>query len=315
MNGDLIEKTAKKLGWKLSEVDYALNELINSGSYIYSDEFYRICLNAKNPYDRWNNIIEYLLNIVSDSTIELISKLIHFDSSFNLLAFSNITDYVTEPITDYKYKIINKGCEDIGHLHYTNNYKSFINWELIYQFEDISGNISLKQDISTDPDKLRYKFLNIFLKKNLDIEKGTFDIDSLIIKLVRETGLLCTNLEFVRNYISPINSNLALEKNRKILQKLKSAIRVTYNEEKEINDRKYWLWYALIELMSQKGIGIRPSTRKAEKVLDEVNTTIARRYFEKSNEAKNNKLTLKYIINKYDLKSELDNYIKELEIN
>ena len=74
---------------------------MESGSILYTDELLKICLDSTNPEDRWQNVVEYLLDNLKDNAVDLICKLVYVDPFFKMLSFFNIYDYASEYTDDY----------------------------------------------------------------------------------------------------------------------------------------------------------------------------------------------------------------------
>jgi len=313
MDQKLKQKLITKTGWKAKESEIALNELLTSDSLLYTDTFLELCLKTNNPKERWGKIVEYLLDSLSYDPVDLISKLQFIDPCFKTLAFFNIYDYSAKYINDYTVKINNNDWKDIEYLYFNNNKKSFINWELIYLAEDINYNISLVNDISTDPELLTHKFSDILIRTYTNIEEDLLMPNSIIISLIERIGLIALSFESIRNLINKMTLYPGFPENRKRLKRLKSVIHVSYASFTEITNRKHWLLYVFVEELRKEGFGLLASFREASKILDEVRSTIERRYFEKKKELRSNKINLDDIIVKYNLMPELNVYLNKIE--
>ena len=152
------------------------------------------------------------------------------------------------------------------------------------------------------------------LRRSTDIKDDLLNPNSIIIQLLKRIQLLAFNIESIREltneiFLYPVNAH-----NKKRLKALKSVLNIATDDYREITNRRHWLWFVLVEELQRWGIGVRPSFRKAGKILGGNSKTIARTYFKKKKELTEDKLNLENIIDEYNLKHELDNYLDKANI-
>jgi len=336
-----IGKVAKKLGWKRKELVLALEEFLEADSPLKKDGLISICAQSSNPDERLKNSIEYFVNHYKDGAVELISDLLrNFDPCFQLIALFNIYDFYTgKEETEIS---LNKGgrSETVEivlferpnskvswELQFTKPHKSFIHWWTTpsyieadhdsFLFQAIEEHlVTTFEDIAHIPEKLKYKFLNIYIKYleyegELDklFSEPTSYIDNLqplFRQVVKRVGYLAFNIEAFRRQINYFCRLPNFKECRISLEKLNETITPTAKTKISMTKRKYWLWYVFIEKLQENTYGVLRSFRKAVEILGEsTEKAIARRYFEMKKEAKKKGLSADNIIEKHNLDLEL----------
>jgi len=323
LNKKEINSLSNKLGWSVKETKVALKELYQSNSIIDRDSFLRICLEAKNPLNRFERITNYLLKTLNRDFVNTICRLAYIDSCFHALALFNLID-------------LKKVFGDP--YHHQN--RSFINWihpESILdetEFEDVIKKLRKNKSSKTikianmDPEQagvvftqelfpepLTYRFLDKFIQVKIENTEEEPEqewelLKELMLKVVTKIKFLAFNIPTFRAVATYNALNQPVDKN--FYYKLCESFKNPLSEKEKSTEQSYWLIYALVESLRGIGYGGMASFRKAASLLKiEKVDTVERRYFQMKKKAKEQDTIVEDIINQYNLREVINELVSQ----
>jgi len=341
-----IKKISKKLRWKPKEVEYAIDEFLKSDTLLNRDKLLDICVQTQNPEDRLRESIKHFVSNYKGNPVELICNLLRYnDPCFRTISLFNIYDFYTgqekisvpmgrgkkaEKIQEVRFK-----REFNYRLSFTSLHKSFINWdvqELIQEDEDdyildkiLEDEAKTLINIAHIPEKLRYKFLGVYLQyldmtnelNQLFPEPTSYlnSLQPLLRGVVKEVGYLAFNLEPFRREVNYLSLRSNFKECRINLQSLNEAMFPTPKTKKEHTERRNWLWCAFMDKLGQMGKGQRPAARIARKVLGEsTESAMTRNLSDMKKEARKRQLSLETIVKDYNLELELRELLEKANV-
>jgi len=285
-----ITKIANKLGWEFKETKEAAKKLLQEKSIVKDwKEYLRICVEAENPGERWQNVRANLYSQLPEKDLaEIICDwLFHPDPCFSVWAFFNMADRCMEDIIYIPL---------LGDLH---KRKSFL------------LNLS---EISLTPTEVTSKLLCDQFLSSVIIAKNILEglnRHSLLRKVVSRVGFMAFNITIFRSdaswYALDPQENLSAKE-------LAGTLKEKYISNTNETERKYWLYFVLVETLS-KDYGLRGAFRKVAKRLYSSDKTIQRRYFEmkkkfKERKSKQTDFDIRNITAEFYLDAVLDKYLK-----
>jgi len=281
-------------------------------------KFLRICLepDPKKVYveSRTSKVFNYLTTAMQDDDlVATICRLLKkHDPCFWFLALFNLTDFHDEysdsagpldsslmlpttiqPRTEYQTAL--KSLIQI--LLWDGPWEGQVSWA--------EGFIEFPK---SNPYVLQDRFLFDLIDdkiKQKDLKRE--DIDSVLIQVAAEVGFLVFNFSWFRQIASTYETN-PIKRDQALA--LINALSTPFLNRIEITEKKYWLFYVLVEKL--RGVhGLRGAFRKVGELVGNPPKTIQRRYFEIKKKATRDDLSLDDIISKYHLQRALQPYLEE----
>ncbi len=350
MKGAEIKKVASRLRWKPEEVKYALDEFFASDTLLEKKGLINICTQSRNPDERLKRSTEHFVNNYEGDLVDLICDLLmKHDPCFQMISLFNIYDYYTGKgeidVPAYEGRKGGKICHVkfkrsesrfSWRLNFTPWQKSFIHWGTSPEYKESDYSsilfssveehlLSTFDDIAHNPEKLQYKFLDIYIKYLEDTQQlvrlfpePTSYVDELlplVIRIVKRVGYLAFNVEAFRRQINYFCRLSGFKECRENLEKLNYAIIPTAKTKISQTERKYLLWWAFVEKLMESGNGVRPSCKKAVSILGESTPSgISRNYYNMKEKAKKKRLSLEKIIKDNYLEAELKELLNKAGI-
>lgn len=341
MKKEVINRVATKLRWTAKEVRKAIDEIDECESHLKIETLIDICARSTNPDERLRNSVEYFINNSQEHPVDLISNLLlNDDPCFNIIALFNIYDSI---ISDKKRELSN-GNNEVRIIHsikfnrpgttymwmlsYATWDKSFIQWEVHAQYTEgecenfLFGTledhyITTLEDISFDPDKLKLKFIDIYITYLSDgnqlahlFPEPSSVIDEfqpLLRAVIRKAGFLAFGIEVFNRQVYHLSKTPQFKECRENIDKLYKAFAITPEMKVKFTERKYWLWYLLVEKLIENGYGVRAAFRKAVEALGESTAGgVNKQYYVMKKRALENNLRNTDIINIHGLKIPLE---------
>jgi hypothetical protein len=176
-------------------------------------------------------------------------------------------------------------------------YDKFYN--LIPLFLDIEVNPALRRNLVGS---LCYEYLNLLLKTKFFRERANFE--SLLLDIVSRVGFKAFNIDILKdNAVMYSSFPFYYQKASRLARAIASPL-----DKKEITQTNYWLNYVIIE-RNKEQYGVRGALRKLAEVTGQKYNSIQPRYWNRRKIAKEEGLTLNYIVTKYALHK----YIEDIE--
>lgn len=280
-----IKFIADKFEWSEKQAKKAVKGLLEKSSFANIEEILRICIDAKNPNERKRKIFQCLVNThCEDLAKHVCNQIIHPDHCFHIIAFFIM---VEEGLPLYFFgKRLNKGTYP----------------ESFYLKTKTHNVIKLNPGYFYDlVDSICYEYLDMLLKSKF---RQGLNSESLLLDIVSRVGFRAFNIDILKDKAvmyssSPFYNSKATRLARAIASPL---------DKKELTQIAYWLNYVIIERNRDK-YGVRGALRKLEKITGQKYNSIQPRYWERKKIAKEEGLTLDYIVTKYALHK----YIEDIE--
>jgi len=298
----LLKEIASKLEWEIEEVSEAFKELLEMKSIIKSwDKFFKLCVDAKNPEERWERARESIYNqIPKKGLVESICKCLYFpDPCFIVCALFNMGDmkkgnsliYCNMAYSTWRTHKERKSFAII--VHTTEN----AYWPHLF-FEP-----------ALDPVTLCDHFFTWIIAGKVKNRQ------SILRDVVTKAGFLAIKINAFRVMLTefityPKKTPLA----KKLVRDLNHYLNNNSRKEKE-----YWLYYVLVEKLREHGYKPMQSFEEVairyEKSSDKKNT-IKTRYQERKRKLKEIKASnpsydIKNIISDFNLQPILKDYLHE----
>lgn len=292
-----LKRLAKKLNWEIDETEAAVKEYLELPSLVNGEELLRILMTTNNAKERSGEVIVFLLRKLSDKIktrtdlIEVICDILNIDCCFHALSIFNRQD-ILKP----KSKKMSK---------------SFLVKELLSSLSSQSMINKLKpgQRKFLEPEELAYRFLDTFVVTLVMVESEETNKRigepgvwwNIIIDVVGRVGFKAFNITIFKNFVTLAAELTYVPAYERYLERLIEALNDPFFNKTEMTKKRYWFIYVLVEGLREKGLGLRESFRRANKLLNIPRGTIQTRYFEIKKEVKVKKLSLKHIIREHHL--------------
>ncbi|GJM15987.1 MAG: hypothetical protein DHS20C13_13140 [Thermodesulfobacteriota bacterium] len=264
MKKNEIGKIANKLGWEFEETEEAIKELLHEKSIIKDwKKFFNMCLATKDPHARMRRVIEYLnsqLPNKKSDLVEIICDWLHIpDPCFSVWALYNIADLKKERRNSY---------------YWWKNLRMQKSFKLLFTTKTLPG--IFYSDNLYDPSELCDHYLSRLVKDKEEYVES-ISADSFLLAVVARVGFLAFNVSAFRAHASWYS----LDPPQYIYAKeLAGALSEKYLSNTDNTDRKYWLYYVLVEILLKEK-EFESTCREVERLLNVPYKTIRRRYFER----------------------------------
>jgi len=316
-----IKKISQKLGLKIAESKFVVKKLTKSKLITGYEDFLRICVNSKNPSDRWQSFIEFMFKSFEGDIVNTTSTLLRqSEPCFEVLALFNINDI---------WRAKGKKFIDTLNKEERVSYKRLLDYPI-----RLPKDPKVKWELSDDPSpyskKLCHKFIDLIIRNYINKYRNRLimqslrdgenihvfpafppDIFDILTGVLDEVGVLAFNIEIFNDLLSLLYFH-PFQAGKEKLEKITKALTDPFQSRTEITKIRYWLIYALIEKLKARRYGVRESFKKASELIKEPHTSIHRRYYDRKKVVKKEKLSLNDIIIKYHLNNMLNNLLTRL---
>lgn len=320
-----ISEIAKKLDWEFRETKGALKELFKTKSLLRDDWDWRdwrwvlkLCVEAKNPYDRTQRVIDFLHRLFTaismrkdpeDILLKTIPDLLSKrDPCFRVLAFFNFYDSLSEIYEEPLKALV---------FFVGEGKKSFLNWS--YRFELAGGDLQDLQKLTNEPLQSPFALTCQYINSLIENRTITFicDLDALFFEVFKQVGFLAFHIRYFCNLPVSYTISQDIEK----LDELKVVINDFLVSSKS-KQRQYWTIFVLVEKLRKKyrlkkawgEIGTHFSkNRKTIQVRYYEMKSIAKKEFLKEQNGKNLVFDLNAIMRKYYLIDWVNKCLKAID--
>jgi len=213
----------------LNETSEAITELLNEESIVDDwGNFLTLCVESTNQEQRWEGVRKYLFDRISEKNLkDIICKWVYKpDPCFSVCALFNLSELKEDHRVEFRVM-----CAA------TQKHRS-----LLLKISDIS---LLSADITDE--LLCDKFLSFLIRRYN--ESGKINIHNLILQVISSAGFLAFNLTIFRHF----TSWSAIDPTKTIYCKeLAGTLEAKYMNNKLTTDKKYWMYYVLVEKLKGK---------------------------------------------------------------